>query len=97
VITVSLRQTIIPDQLLGRVNSVYRFFGWGAMPIGGVIGGVIVAVLDGPVSRDWALRTPWIVAGVVQLLLSVAVSGRLTSAVIDGARAAGPVLEDAPG
>ena len=29
VITVSLRQSIIPDGLLGRVNSVYRFFAWG--------------------------------------------------------------------
>ena len=52
VITVSLRQTIIPDRLLGRVNSVYRFFGWGAIPIGGLIGGVMVAVLDGPLSRE---------------------------------------------
>ena len=34
VITVSLRQSVIPDRLLGRVNSVYRFFGWGMMPIG---------------------------------------------------------------
>ena len=56
VITVSLRQTIIPDRLLGRVNSVYRFFGWGAIPIGGLIGGVLVAVLDGPLSRESALR-----------------------------------------
>jgi hypothetical protein len=29
VITVSLRQRLIPDHLLGRVNSVYRFFAWG--------------------------------------------------------------------
>ena len=29
VITVSLRQAIIPDHLLGRVNSVYRFLGLG--------------------------------------------------------------------
>ena len=42
VITVSLRQTIIPDHLLGRVNSVYRFFAWGMMPIGLAIGGLIV-------------------------------------------------------
>src|SRR5690625_5713498 len=28
VITVSLRQRIVPDHLLGRVNAVYRFFGW---------------------------------------------------------------------
>ena len=34
VITVSLRQSIIPPHLLGRVNSVYRFFAWGMMPIG---------------------------------------------------------------
>ena len=39
VITVSLRQTIIPDELLGRVNSVYRFFGWGMMPLGSLLGG----------------------------------------------------------
>ena len=45
VITVSLRQTIIPDRLLGRVNSVYRFFAWGMMPIGTALGGVIVAVV----------------------------------------------------
>ena len=77
--------------MLGRVNSVYRFFGWGAIPVGGLIGGVMVAVLDGPLSREWALRMPWIVAGVAQLLLSAAVARRLTSAAIDGARAAGPV------
>ena len=64
VITVSLRQAVIPDRLLGRVNSVYRFFGWGAIPIGALLGGVLVAVLDGPLSREWALRMPWIVAGV---------------------------------
>ena len=63
VITVSLRQAVIPDRLLGRVNSVYRFFGWGMIPIGGLIGGALVAVLDGPLSREWALRMPWIVAG----------------------------------
>ena len=32
--------------LLGRVNSVYRFLAWGSIPIGAAIGGVIVAVLD---------------------------------------------------
>jgi MFS family permease len=41
VITVSLRQAIIPDELLGRVNSVYRFVGWGMMPIGAALGGAI--------------------------------------------------------
>ena len=42
VITVSLRQSIIPPHLLGRVNSVYRFFAWGMMPIGAALGGITV-------------------------------------------------------
>ena len=71
VITVSFRQSVIPDRLLGRVNSVYRFFGWGAIPIGGLLGGLLVAALDGPFSREVALRAPWIIAGVAQLVLAV--------------------------
>lgn len=89
VITVSLRQAVIPDRLLGRVNSVYRFFGWGAIPIGGLIGGVLVAVLDGPLSREWALRTPWIVSGVAQLAIAAVVARTLTSERIEAARGAG--------
>ena len=91
VITVSLRQAVIPDRLLGRVNSVYRFFGWGAIPIGTLLGGVLVAVLDGPISREWALRMPWIVAGVAQLVLAAVVARTLTTARIDAARAGGTV------
>jgi len=33
IVTVSYRQRLIPDDLLGRVNSIYRFFGWGMMRI----------------------------------------------------------------
>jgi hypothetical protein len=28
IVTVSLRQQIVPSDLLGRVNSVYRMLGW---------------------------------------------------------------------
>ena len=91
VITVSLRQAVIPDRLLGRVNSVYRFFGWGAIPIGTLLGGLIVAGLDGVMSREWALRMPWIIAGIAQLGLAAVVARTLTSARIDAARAGGPV------
>jgi MFS family permease len=89
VITVSLRQAVIPDRLLGRVNSVYRFFGWGAIPIGTLLGGGIVAALDGPLSREWALRMPWLVAGGAQLVLAAVVARKLTSARIDAVRAGG--------
>ena len=59
VITVSLRQTIIPDRLLGRVNSVYRFFGWGMMPLGAAAGGAVVwfAEMTG-LGRDSAPARP---------------------------------------
>jgi MFS family permease len=73
VITVSFRQSVIPEELLGRVNSVYRFFGWGAIPIGALLGGLLVALLDGPVSRETALRVPWIVAGIGTLAMLVMV------------------------
>ena len=41
VITVSLRQRIVPDHLLGRVNAGYRLLAWGTMPLGAALGGLI--------------------------------------------------------
>lgn len=89
VITVSLRQTIIPEHLLGRVNSVYRFFAWGMMPIGAAIGGLVIVAVDAVASRDTALRATWIFYAVVHALLFVAGARALTTARIEAARAAG--------
>lgn len=41
VITVSLRQRMAPEALLGRVNSVYRLMAWGTRPLGAAAGGLI--------------------------------------------------------
>jgi MFS family permease len=41
VITVSLRQCLTPDVLLGRLNSAYRLLAWGTMPIGAALGGLL--------------------------------------------------------
>ena len=87
VITVSLRQSIIPDHLLGRVNSVYRFFAWGIMPIGSLIGGLIVVVTDAFGSRELALRMPWLIAGAAYFVLFVFAAPKLTTAKIEAARA----------
>ncbi|MDT8914269.1 MFS transporter [Amycolatopsis sp. PS_44_ISF1] len=38
---VSYRQAITPDRLLGRMNASVRFVVWGAMPLGGLLGGVL--------------------------------------------------------
>ncbi|MFE4229542.1 MFS transporter [Arthrobacter sp. NPDC056886] len=41
VITVSLRQRITPNRLLGRINSAYRLLAWGTMPLGAAAGGLL--------------------------------------------------------
>jgi MFS family permease len=90
VITVSLRQTIIPDHLLGRVNSVYRFFAWGMMPIGFALGGLLVAGLEAAgASRDLALRSPWWLASGAYVILFVYAAPKLTTAKIEAARQEG--------
>jgi MFS family permease len=88
VITVSLRQSIIPDHLLGRVNSVYRFLAWGMVPIGAALGGVIVTVTERLGDRELALRMPWFVAGGIELALLGFAVPRLTTQRMDAARAA---------
>lgn len=45
VITVSFRQRITPDHLLGRMNSAYRLLAWGTRPLGAAIGGLIGEVI----------------------------------------------------
>ncbi|MFC6585072.1 MFS transporter [Sulfitobacter aestuariivivens] len=71
VVTVSYRQRVIPEVLLGRVNSAYRFFGWGAMPFGALGAGALVSYTEGPLGRGTALHMPYLVgAGICAVLLA---------------------------
>jgi MFS family permease len=88
VITVSLRQRIIPDHLLGRVNSVYRFFGWGTISLGTLAGGLIVRLGEPLLGREGALRAPFLIAAVVGLLLLIYAVPRINSTKINEAQAA---------
>jgi MFS family permease len=38
---ISLVQAITPDRMLGRMNASRRFFVWGVMPLGGLLGGAL--------------------------------------------------------
>ena len=58
IVTVSLRQQIVPAKLLGRVNSVYRLLGWGLIPLGALTGGVL--------AHQFGLRAPYEIAGVLR-------------------------------
>ena len=61
VITVSLRQRITPDRLLGRLNSAYRLVAWGTIPLGAAAGGLL---------SEWiGLRAMFAVMAVLTLLL----------------------------
>jgi len=41
VFSVTLRQTLTPGRLLGRMNASYRFLTYGAIPVGALIGGAL--------------------------------------------------------
>ncbi|MFP5322981.1 MAG: MFS transporter [Acidimicrobiia bacterium] len=78
VVTVSLRQAIIPDELLGRVNSVYRFLGWGAMPLGSLAGGAVAAAVG--------VRSTFVIAGVLMALALLPFAGLIRTSTIEAAR-----------
>ncbi|MFG1647492.1 MFS transporter [Amycolatopsis sp. NPDC049252] len=64
IVTVGLRQQLVPSGLLGRVTSVYRLLGWGLIPLGTLAGGLV--------AHGFGLRVPYLVAAVVRGLALVA-------------------------
>jgi hypothetical protein len=49
-------QTVIPNQLYGRIHGTRRTLVWGMMPVGSVLGGVLA---------HFSLRLPMYVGGVI--------------------------------
>jgi MFS family permease len=86
-VAVSLRQRLIPDQLLGRVNGVYRFVVFAGMPFGTLFGGILVSSLDG-VNRAMALRAPMVFAVIGGAMLAWVSLRVLTSERIQSAELA---------
>ena len=82
VITVSLRQAVIPENLFGRVNSVYRLLGWGAIPIGALLGGFL--------ARGLGLTAPMWFGAVVLVALALATFPLVNNRTLDEARAGHP-------
>jgi predicted MFS family arabinose efflux permease len=79
---VSLRQSLIPDRLMGRVNASARFVIWGAQPFGAILGGVLGQAIG--LRPTLALAA----AGVLLALLTVLLSP------IRGVRAQPQPIED---
>jgi MFS family permease len=76
VITVSLRQRITPDRLLGRLNSSYRLVAWGSRPLGAIAGGVLAQALG--------LRAVFAIMAVLALTLAAGMT-RVTDRAMDAA------------
>jgi hypothetical protein len=60
--TVSYRQRHIPPELLGRVNSVYRFIGTGPAAFGALAFGAIISWGDAVQAPNAVLWPFWIAA-----------------------------------
>lgn len=63
VLTVALRQRLIPDELLGRVSASYRFVVYAAMPAGALLGGLLASSLS--------VRAVFLIAGAGQVAIAV--------------------------
>lgn len=87
VVTVSLRQSVVPPHLLGRVNSVYRFFGWGSIPLGSLLGGAIVSIVGRFADREISLRAPYFVASLLSVAVLIFAVPRLTTEKIEATKA----------
>ncbi|MBB5789387.1 MFS transporter [Jiangella mangrovi] len=57
-VSIGLRQRLVPADLLGRVMGVHRLVSWGLIPAG--------ALLSGVVAHAWGLRAPYPLAGAVR-------------------------------
>lgn len=77
IVSVSTRQRLIPDDLRGRVNSLYRLLAWGMIPIGIALAGGIIALAEAPLGRSNALTLPLWLAGGTLVALSLGVQGPL--------------------
>jgi Na+/melibiose symporter-like transporter len=79
VISVSLRQELIPARLLGGVNSAYALFGVGSVSLGAIAGGVLAA--------RYGLTAPFWCSFVAMSLLTLACWPILSTRAVAQARA----------
>lgn len=71
ILAVSLRQQVVPSELFGRVNSIYRWISTGAMPLGALFGAVLASA--------YGLRAPYFAAAGLLLLATLVIAARMTT------------------
>jgi MFS family permease len=68
--TSSLRQAIVPNQLLGRINSIAAVLAWSAIPLGSLLGGLAI---------EWTQNVALVYGAIGLLVFLVAVSFSFTA------------------
>jgi len=85
VVSASLRQSLLPDQLIGRVISAYRLISMGTGPLGAILGGVL--------GRMLGLRAPFLLTGLILVPMAFLALPVVNTRTVQAARAeagAGP-------
>ena len=85
VITVSLRQQVVPEAVLGRVNGVYQLLVHGATPLGSLAGGGLVTAAGAVAGRELGLRAPFLLTAVAMVVLLAVAARLVTTARIEAA------------
>ncbi len=62
ILLMSTYQSVIPNEIYGRIHGTRRTLVWGLMPIGSVLGGVLAS---------FGLRTPLYVGGLIATLIAI--------------------------
>jgi MFS family permease len=71
----SLRQSLSPDDMIGRITNTYRMLGYGMIPVGAMLGGWEAAA--------FGLRTPFLIAGIGVLCVSTVTGTWLLRSLVD--------------
>lgn len=61
-VNTTVRQQVTPARMLGRMNAAFRTVSWGVVPFGAAFGGVI--------ARQFGLLAPFVLGGVVMVLVA---------------------------
>ncbi|PYE47209.1 MFS transporter [Paenibacillus barcinonensis] len=77
VVRSSILQRFVPNELLGRVGSVFRFLSFGISAIGTMLGGLLVRVSENFFDRLFSLQLPYLLLSVVYIVACLLVASKM--------------------
>ena len=88
IVVAALRQSIVPNELLGRVHATFRVFSYGAIPVGALAGGWLASA--------YGLRAPYLIGGAIVVVAGLVIGRWVSDATIASSRApSGPPVPGA--